>query len=100
MLKKGSKKRETRKDDSKRDGKFEKPRGARRYILKKKKCKFCTDKSIKIHYLDHQLLRRFITERGKIIPSRFSGSCARHQRKLAKAIKRARNIGILPFLAE
>ncbi|MBN1353863.1 MAG: 30S ribosomal protein S18 [Candidatus Omnitrophica bacterium] len=69
-------------------------------ILRKKKCKFCTDKGIGIDYLDHQLLRRFTTERGKILPSRFSGTCARHQRKLTKAIKRARNAGILPFLAE
>jgi len=100
MIRRGAKKGETRKGDTQKGKKFKRPGGSRRYILRKKKCKFCTDKSLKIHYLDHQLLRRFITERGKIIPSRFSGSCARHQRKLAKAIKRARNIGILPFLAE
>ncbi|MBL7157201.1 MAG: 30S ribosomal protein S18 [Candidatus Omnitrophica bacterium] len=100
MIRRGAKKGERRKEDTRKDKNGKRPNEGRRYILRKKKCKFCTDKNLKIHYLDHQLLRRFITERGKIIPSRFSGSCARHQRKLAKAIKRARNIGILPFLAE
>jgi len=78
------------------------PRGARSrpYILRKKKCRFCTDKTLKIDYKDSQFLRRFTTERGKIIPSRISGSCAWHQRRLARAIKRSRNIGLLPYLAE
>lgn len=69
-------------------------------LFKKKKCRFCMDKSLTINHLDHQLLRRFTTERGKITPSRITGTCARHQRKLTKAIKRARNIGLLPYLAE
>lgn len=76
------------------------PKTSRTYILRKKKCKFCSDKNLDINYLDYQLLRRFTTERGKIIPSRFSGVCAKHQRKLSKNIKRARNIGLLPFVAE
>jgi len=74
--------------------------GARSFVLRKKKCRFCTDKNLKISHLDQQLLRRLTTERGKIIPSRFSGTCAKHQRKVSKAIKRARNIGLVPFLAE
>jgi len=77
-----------------------KPRRRRPYMLRKKKCRFCTDKTLTIDYLDHQFLRRFTTERGKIIPSRISGSCARHQRKLTRAIKRARSIALLPYLAE
>ncbi|MFC1576361.1 30S ribosomal protein S18 [Candidatus Omnitrophota bacterium] len=77
-----------------------KPRAKRSFVLRKKKCRFCTDKSLKIDYMDQQSLRRFVTERGKITPSRITGSCARHQRKLTKAIKRARNIALLPYLAE
>ena len=74
--------------------------GPKRYVLRKRKCRFCADKTLEISYLNHQLLQRLTTERGKITPSRISGTCARHQRKVAKAIKRARHIGILPFLAE
>ncbi len=77
-----------------------KGRRPRTYILRKKKCRFCFDKNLKIDHLDPQFLRRFTTERGKIVPSRISGSCAKHQRKLARAIKRARNIAIMPYLAE
>lgn len=76
------------------------PKRAPRFFTVKKKCRFCADKNLGINYTDHQLLRRFITERGKITPSRITGTCAKHQRKLTKAIKRARNIGLLPFLAE
>ncbi|MFH1593398.1 MAG: 30S ribosomal protein S18 [Candidatus Omnitrophota bacterium] len=75
-------------------------RKPRTYVLRKKKCRFCKDENLKIDYLEHQFLRRFTTERGKIVPSRISGNCAKHQRKLAVAIKRARNIGLLPFLAD
>ena len=73
---------------------------SRMRILRKKKCRFCTEKNLTISFLDYQLLRKLTTERGKIIPSRISGTCARHQRKVANAIKRARNIGLLPYLAE
>jgi small subunit ribosomal protein S18 len=72
----------------------------RPYVLRRRKCRFCTDKTLKIDYKDCQLLQRFTTERGKIIPSRISGTCAGHQRRVATAIKRARNIGLLPYLAE
>jgi small subunit ribosomal protein S18 len=86
----------------KRKKRDEKPRRRRapRFFILKKKCRFCVDKKLRIHHLDHQLLRKFVTERGKITPSRITGSCAKHQRKLTNAIKRARNAGLLPFLAE
>jgi len=77
-----------------------KPRKKRTFVLRKKKCRFCSDKTLQMHYMDQQLLKRFTTERGKIMPSRISGTCAWHQRKLTNAIKRARNIGLLPYLAE
>lgn len=60
-------------------------------------CRFCVDK-IKIDYKNDSLLRRFVTDRGKITPRRITGTCARHQRKLAHAIKRARSIALLPFV--
>ncbi|MDR1506898.1 MAG: 30S ribosomal protein S18 [Treponema sp.] len=68
-------------------------------FFKKKVCRFCTQK-LKIDYKDSDMLRKFITERGKILPRRITGTCAKHQRALALAIKRARIIAILPFVAE
>ena len=68
-------------------------------FFKKKVCKFCIQK-LKIDYKDADTLRRFITERGKIHPRRITGTCAKHQRALALAIKRARIIALLPFVAE
>mgnify|MGYP001369580237 FL=1 len=65
-----------------------------------KVCRFCEDKALKVDYKDERMLRRFVTERGKVIPRRMSGTCARHQRSLVTAIKRARNIAILPYAAE
>ena len=67
---------------------------------KKKVCSFCVDKVEAIEYKDVPKLRRYITERGKILPRRISGNCAKHQRQLTVAIKRARNIALLPFTAE
>lgn len=67
---------------------------------KKRVCNFCIDKVEHIDYKDVNKLRRFITERGKIIPRRISGNCAKHQRQLTLAIKRARNIAFLPFTTE
>ncbi|MGI5997610.1 MAG: 30S ribosomal protein S18 [Lutispora sp.] len=67
---------------------------------KKRVCNFCIDKVENIDYKDVNRLRRYITERGKIIPRRISGNCAKHQRQLTVAIKRARNIALLPFTAE
>lgn len=63
---------------------------------KKKVCRFCADK-IDIDYKDAKLLRQFITERGKIMPRRMTGTCAKHQRHLATAVKSARVIALLPF---
>ncbi|MDK2836409.1 MAG: small subunit ribosomal protein [Thermosediminibacterales bacterium] len=67
---------------------------------KKKVCNFCMDGIDKIDYKDVNRLRKYITERGKILPRRITGNCARHQRQLTVAIKRARNIALLPFTAE
>ena len=64
-----------------------------------KPCKFCIN-NISINYKDEVLLRRFITDRGKIAPRRITGTCARHQRQLSRAIKRARHIALLPFVRE
>jgi len=66
-------------------------------FLRRKVCRFCTDKKLDIDYKDSKILRYFITERGKIIPRRISGNCAKHQREVTIALKRARNIAILPF---
>jgi len=67
---------------------------------KKRICNFCVDKIDIIDYKDVSRLKKYITERGKILPRRISGNCARHQRMLTVAIKRARNIALLPFTAE
>jgi len=64
---------------------------------RRKVCRFCADNRIVIDYKDMKTLRLFTTERGKIIPRRISGNCAKHQRLLAVAIKRARNISLLPY---
>jgi small subunit ribosomal protein S18 len=85
-------------DSDGRDG-DERGRGrGGKFFVKKKVCKFCTQK-LKIDYKDADGLRRFITERGKILPRRITGTCAKHQRALAEAIKRARVIALLPFVA-
>lgn len=74
------------------------PAARRPFVRRRKVCLFCADKTVQIDYKDPKLLKRFITERGKIVPSRITGVCASHQRGLGKAIKRARNIALLPFL--
>jgi len=81
-----------------RDGE-DRGRGKGKVYFKKKVCKFCTQK-LKIDYKDSDGLRRFTTERGKILPRRITGTCAKHQRALALAVKRARVIAILPFVAQ
>jgi len=68
----------------------------RRHFSRRKVCRFCVDKNQKIDYKDARLLRLFISERAKIVPRRISGNCARHQREITAAIKRARNIALLP----
>lgn len=67
---------------------------------RRKVCSFCVDKAQEIDYKDISKLNRFVTERGKILPRRISGCCAKHQRELTTAIKRARNVALLPFTAD
>ena len=67
---------------------------------RKKVCIFCADKVDFIDYKDSGKLRKFISERGKILPRRISGTCAKHQRQLTTAIKRARNMALLPFVTD
>jgi small subunit ribosomal protein S18 len=74
-------------------------RGGKFLYNKKKVCRFCTQK-LKIDYKEPDTLRRFVTERGKILPRRITGTCAKHQRELAEAIKRARILALLPFVAD
>jgi small subunit ribosomal protein S18 len=76
----------------------QKPRRKRRIYHRRKVCRFCADSSLAINYKDPKALRYFITERGKIIPRRLSGCCAKHQRSLTHAIKRARTIALLPYV--
>ncbi len=74
--------------------------GLKKRIYRKKPCRFCLDKTKEISYLDYQQFQKLITERGKIMPSRITGTCARHQRQLARAIRRARVLSLMPFVAE
>ena len=71
----------------------------RRRFGRRKVCKFCVDKIVAVDYKDVKRLRTLVTERGKIIPRRISGSCARHQRQLTHSIKRARTVALLPYVA-
>jgi len=77
-----------------------KDQGKRYFFRRRKVCKFCADKIEYIDYKDVKLLSAFVPERGKILPRRMFGTCAEHQRKVTLAIKRARNIALLPFAAE
>lgn len=72
----------------------------KRFGRRRKICHFCVDKVDHIEYKNVRILKRYITERGKILPSRISGNCAKHQRALTMAIKKARNIALLPFTVE
>jgi len=71
-----------------------------RYYSRPKVCQFCTDKSISIDYKNTELLSRYINEIGKIRPRRQTGTCAKHQREVARAIKNARHLALLPFAGE
>jgi small subunit ribosomal protein S18 len=75
-------------------------RGKRQYFRKKKVCRFCVEHVDFIDYKKTELLQPFVQERGKILPRRMTGTCSRHQRWLGEAIKRARNIALLPFATE
>lgn len=70
----------------------------KRVYMKRKVCRFCVDKSLKIDYKEIDVIKRFTTEGGKIIPKRITGNCSKHQRRLAVAIKRARAVALLPYL--
>jgi small subunit ribosomal protein S18 len=87
-------------EDNSQDNEQQSSGGPRRFIARPKICQFCADKNISIDYKQVDMLRRFVTEDGKIRPRRQTGTCATHQRKLALAIKRARHIALLPFTGE
>ena len=69
----------------------------KRPVGRRKQCKFCADDTIKIDYKDASLLKYFITDRGKLVPRRLTGNCAKHQRAIAVAVNRARMIALMPF---
>jgi small subunit ribosomal protein S18 len=79
---------------------FQKRSSKKRFFQRRKVCRFCADKTLGIDYKDSKGLRQFITERGKIIPRRITGTCAKHQRILTVAIKQARTIALLPFVGK
>jgi small subunit ribosomal protein S18 len=84
-------------DDKKQDGK----QGQRRGLFRRRKvCKFCADKIDDINYKDVKLLSGFVPERGKVLPRRISGTCAKHQRGLRIAIVRARQLAMLPYASD
>ena len=86
-------------DRGDRRGKGEGRGFRRRGVGRRKVCRFCADKAMLIDYKDARGLGHFLSERGKIIPSRITGNCSRHQRQLTTAIKRARTVALLPFTA-
>ena len=92
MPREGSRERSTGGFGAGGGGKMRKP--------KKRVCNFCIDKIVHIDYKDVNKIRRFVSERGKIVPRRISGNCAKHQRQVTVAIKRARNIAFLPFTTD
>lgn len=71
--------------------------GKKKSMGRRKPCKFCTDEKLRIDYKDASLLKYFITDRGKLVPRRLSGNCAKHQREIAVAVNRARMIAMMPF---
>ena len=88
---------ETKKEFTPRPERAERPQRGRR---RRKVCAFCVDKVEHVDYKDAGKLRKYMSERGKIMPRRMTGTCARHQRQLTEAIKRARHIALLPYTAE
>ena len=84
-----------------RDGKTDSPRPRRSGIHRRKKvCVFCGEKNGEIDYKDVNKLKRYVSERGKILPRRITGNCAKHQRALTVAIKRARHLALMPYTCE
>jgi small subunit ribosomal protein S18 len=78
-------------------GRDEEKRGGRGGFGRKKVCRFCAEKVKLVDFKDQNTLKYFVTERGKIIPRRISGNCAKHQRQVALAVKRARNVALIPY---
>lgn len=91
---------DNRSDRSDRSDRFERPDRMNRGRKRRKVCSFCADKVESIDYKDTAKLRRFISERAKILPRRMTGTCASHQRDLTIAIKRARHLAMLPYTAD
>jgi small subunit ribosomal protein S18 len=92
-----------REDRGARDDRGGRDGGGRRggsSFRRRKFCKFCADTSLQIDYKDPELLRHYVTERYKIVPARVTGTCARHQRAMTTAIKRARVLALLPFTTQ
>ncbi|HEY3448778.1 MAG TPA: 30S ribosomal protein S18 [Myxococcales bacterium] len=85
-----------RDDRGDRGGREEGGRGGRGFG-RRKVCRFCAEKGLKVDFKDSNTLKYYVTERGKIIPRRISGNCAKHQRQVAAAIKRARMVALLPY---
>lgn len=73
-------------------------RPQRKFYHRRKFCRFCTESSLHIDYKETMILKDYVSERGKIIPRRITGNCAKHQREVTVAIKRARSIALLPFV--
>jgi small subunit ribosomal protein S18 len=71
--------------------------GGRRRVSRRRPCKFCTDENLVIDYKNASLLKYFITDRGKLVPRRLTGNCAKHQRAIGRAVARARMIALMPF---
>ncbi len=92
-----TKERNDRPERTERPERPERPRGERR---RRKVCQFCADKVEHIDYKDTAKLRKYVSDRGKILPRRMTGTCAMHQRQLTEAIKRARHVALLPYTAE
>jgi small subunit ribosomal protein S18 len=84
--------------DKDKDKKGERPRGG--FFRRRRVCKFCAEKIDYINYKDVRILTPFLPERGKIQPRRISGTCAKHQRKLQTAIKRARQLALIPYVTD
>lgn len=80
-------------------GADEDKRGGRGGFGRKKVCRFCAEKNTTVDYKDQAMLKYFVTERGKIIPRRISGNCAKHQRQISVAIKRARGLALIPYVS-
>jgi len=82
-----------------RNGPREGAGGAKKRYVRKKFCRFCAEKDLELDYKNVYLIKQFLSERGKIVPRRITGACARHQRRLTAEIKKARIVALIPFTA-